>query len=384
MKNRLVNIGVALLGTIIALLILEFGINYFIINIANEKFYYRYASWDQLTTSNRFVESQLHEPHRYLAYIPTKNFSNETNLHNSLGFRGEEIVLPKPDGEYRIVCLGGSTTYSSGVNDYRDSYPFLLQKYLNENGFEHVTVVNGGTAAYTSLDSLINLQTRVLDLNPDLVIVYHSVNDIFNRLVWPPEEYVGDFSGARLPLASEFIDFSFWESITIARMIMIELEISIPPSHLSYLFNRHPSSYFGGAFIKQGVDGKYPSGIFEEVGADEMFSANSPVYFERNMRNIVSVAETWGLEVMLASFAYGPNFPNEPKVYSEEFRYAYTEMTEVIEDIANTMNVSYLDFASEFPTDSVYFTDGTHLTAEGNRLKAEIFGEYLIESKLIK
>jgi len=90
--------------------------------------------------------------------------------------------MPKPAGQFRIVCLGGSTTYTSDVKDYRDSYPYLLEKYLKAQGYNDVTVVNAGAGSWSSWESLINFQFRVLDLDPDLIIVYHGINDILRPI----------------------------------------------------------------------------------------------------------------------------------------------------------------------------------------------------------
>ena len=54
------------------------------------------------------------QPHPYLAYANKPNFhkpayENDPHeiRHNSLGYRGPEITIDKPEGAYRIVCLGG-------------------------------------------------------------------------------------------------------------------------------------------------------------------------------------------------------------------------------------------------------------------------------------
>jgi len=49
---------------------------------------------------------------------------------NRFGFRGKDIALPKPDGVYRIVCVGGSTTVGGWTDD--TSYPAFLEVALNE------------------------------------------------------------------------------------------------------------------------------------------------------------------------------------------------------------------------------------------------------------
>ena len=51
-----------------------------------------------------------------------------------MGYRGEEIDIPQPDEEFRIVCLGGTTAYTGKVDDYKMSYPYLLGKNLEPKG----------------------------------------------------------------------------------------------------------------------------------------------------------------------------------------------------------------------------------------------------------
>ena len=90
--------------------------------------------------------------------------------------------------------MGGSTTYSYDIEDFKKSYPDLLEKYLQKKDFDNIEVINAGGGGWSSWESLINLELRVLDLDPDLVIIYHGINDIHTRLVWPPEVYQGDNS----------------------------------------------------------------------------------------------------------------------------------------------------------------------------------------------
>ncbi len=61
---------------------------------------------------------------------------------NSLGFRGPEITREKPEGMFRIVALGASTTYGIYVSD-EYTYPYQLEKKLDEKfGSDKIEVIN--------------------------------------------------------------------------------------------------------------------------------------------------------------------------------------------------------------------------------------------------
>ncbi len=100
--------------------------------------------------------------------VMTPGYRRGDNLHNSLGFRGLEIAMPKPQGEFRIACLGGSTTYDDGVGDWKKAYPAVLEAILRQRGY-NVTVINAGTSGFTSRDSLVRLETAVAHLDVDMI-----------------------------------------------------------------------------------------------------------------------------------------------------------------------------------------------------------------------
>jgi hypothetical protein len=117
---------------------LEITLRTYLWHTAKENRFKRYASPDQLVA--RYGEEDVgrtYSPHRYLGFYPTPNFARGLNRHNSLGFRGEEFEIEKPEGAFRIACLGGSTTYGV-LEDFRESFPYSLQQALHERGYTHV------------------------------------------------------------------------------------------------------------------------------------------------------------------------------------------------------------------------------------------------------
>ncbi len=94
---------------------------------------------------------------------------------NNVGFRGRDVVLPKPPGVYRIVCIGASTT-AEGLTD-KLTYPALLERRLREYfKDDRVEVVNCGVIGIHS-DGEDRRIADYLALQPDLVIYYNYIND---------------------------------------------------------------------------------------------------------------------------------------------------------------------------------------------------------------
>jgi len=365
---------------LLTFLLLEIGMRVWITNFAGERRFLKYASLRQLEKKYRDVKPRW-TVHRYLGHYSSPGFRKGENRHNSLGYRSDEIALPKPAGQFRIVCLGGSTTYTTGVKDYRLSYPNLLETELRRRGYQDVNVVNAGVGAYTSWESLISFELRVLDLEPDMIIIYHAVNDILSRLVWPPEAYLGDNSGQVRPIAMSMP--SIVEYSTLIRYFMIRTGIVKPHSTLDRSLIKPPEVSYAAEFLNQKYKNTYPTGIFKQVSAREMLAANGPRYFERNIENIMAIANHRGIKTVIATFASSPLFTDNPCAASEEFLSAFDEMNAVLKSICEKTGGSLFDFAGSFPEDKSYYTDGIHVSIKGARLKANLFADYLIENKLL-
>ncbi len=364
---------------LLTFVILEVVMRIWIGNFAGERRFLKYASLKQL--DKRSGIRPRYTPHRYTGYYLTPNYAKGQNRHNSLGYRGDEIAVPKPQGEFRIVCLGGSTTYTTDIEDYRMSYPALLEKELKERGFPNVRVINAGVGAWTTWESLVAFEFRILDLEPDMIIIYHAVNDLLSRFVWPHEAYRGDNSGAISPLVMSMP--SILEYSMLMRYVMIRTGLVKPHSSMDRHMAARPKTYRAAEFHKQKVEQTYPDGVFREVKAEQMLAANPPVYFRRNIENMAIIAKHRGIHTVLVTFAHSPAFTELPLVASRECASACVEMNETLKSIASEMDLHLFDFAALFPADKRYYTDGVHVNVEGVKLKARFFADYLSNNRLI-
>lgn len=370
--------------TLITLTALEVAARVWLVRLASDRSFVRYASLAQVHERlGTATGARLrYEPHRYIGYTPRPGFRREQNRHNALGYRGDEIDRLKPPGEFRIACIGGSTTYTTQINDYRLSYPHLLQEELHEAGFSHVRVINSGAGGWSSWESLVNLQFRLLDLDPDLIIVYHGFNDVSPRLVWPPEAYVGDNSGRRGPAIGDRFMPSILEYSTLYRIFAIRLGLMQPHSSLSVTYDNSPATFAGSELDRQRAAGTYPEGLFIDVPVERMLAANRPIYFRRNLENMVAVAELHGVDVLLTTFAWADERVARGGETPERAA-TLEEMNSVVLEVAEAADVDLFDFRTEFPQDTSLFTDAIHVNPEGAAVKAELFSAFLIENGLL-
>lgn len=111
---------------------------------------------------------------------------------NNFGFAGKRVTNKiKAEGVKRIICIGGSTTEMAFGDSPNNTYPHFVEKELGE-GFE---VINSGVAGWTTVEMLINLELRLLDFNPDIIVIYAGFNDM--RRCGMVADFESDYSHAR-------------------------------------------------------------------------------------------------------------------------------------------------------------------------------------------
>jgi lysophospholipase L1-like esterase len=99
--------------------------------------------------------------------------------HNSLGFRGPEVSREKPADTLRVVLMGASTIYGLSVSDRDTAANLALEQLKQALPGQALEVINAGVPGWTSEDTLLNLESTILGLSPDYVIVMDGRNEIF-------------------------------------------------------------------------------------------------------------------------------------------------------------------------------------------------------------
>ncbi len=165
---------------------------------------------------------------------------------NKEGLRGPELPPSKPEPGFRILCLGGSTTFGTGSPADSLTYPALLQTALRsalpQRGIE---VLNAGVPGYTTAESYLNLG-RLAHLQPDLVLVLHAVNDIafgeqFPAFYSDPDHGVRPLNALQRARhnADSFMLEALWNQLTWPRRQRVngrsELDSAVPSAYAANL-----------------------------------------------------------------------------------------------------------------------------------------------------
>ena len=307
----------------------------------------------------------VYYPHRRLRYglVPNVDYYGWFRI-NSHGFRGREFPMDKAPGVFRIICLGGSTTFDTGSVGTARPWPEVLEAELRRgSSAQSVEVLNLGIGGATSLDSLIDLQTRAMAFHPDLVIVYQAHNDLIYSIPTSSPERTGLFPMEDRPRSS------------FMRWLML--------NSLLYAKSEEPvMAGVGGAIelVKRAVPFR---------SADEGVPDNRDEAMERglsdfrsNLRSIASIARANHIALVLPKVVV-PFPPGEKAgnrcVACDELSAAYANLEvgklrsmfdrydRALEELAVERDGIYYITTDDFvPSADAYYSDPVHFNPEGS------------------
>lgn len=303
-----------------------------------------------------------YRPHPYVNWEnKPKQWCREGEYHNEQGFRGPLRPVAKPSGVYRIVCLGGSTTYTQRVKE-SETYPVQLEVFLKERfPGRPIEVLNAGVKGYTSAESLQNLAFKVLDFEPDLIIVYHAVNDFY------PRTYPGfrpDYQHCRVVWVEEDVQKNgFLRALETTALF-------------SFLRLRSSDYAKRGGLYYWIYDPQ-----LSQIDREQALVKSTTGGFEDNLRAICDVANGRGITCVLASQAQ-----NLVSTYSDKpSPVPLDQMNDAARRVALEKGVTFLDPAAGFPQEAGHFSpnDLVHMEAPGARELARRIGQGLVDAGLL-
>lgn len=284
---------------------------------------------------------------------------------NSWGFRGPEFSIEKPPGTIRVVALGASTTEGSQSDE--ETYPHYLQLELNRRfPKQNIEAINAGHHGQDIQDLAAIWEQRVLPLNPDVVILYETNNDLYPG-DWTNDSWTGWNSCSQGPTWYRLLRQHSALFLVISDGLKQSIDEGIPPPR-AHSFDPalpHPS-------LDQWIE---------------------------TIRQIVRGSKSNEITIMLSSFltvaheGIEVSPKDKPWIFSDLYRkwcpftpgeiaIMYDHYNAVGARIAQEEGFPYCDVAAQYPKDTCYFVDHVHFTPEGNQLLAKLFADCLEEKFL--
>jgi lysophospholipase L1-like esterase len=298
----------------------------------------------------------------YVAFAPQANYRSPTVTTNERGFRGGAVTSPKPGGRRRIVVLGGSAVFGSGASSDAATFPALLQAVLHARGRREVEVVNAGAPAYVSGQELARLIYEIMDLEPDVVIVYDGFNDLNSPLLFDPRPgYPSNFAWLE-----QSVHFNSFRTLVAYRA-----RLAVQSSGLGFWARR----------LRGARDGVVPSG--PAVDADIIET------YRRNLDRMVSVMRARGIRAVCvfqptllarrqrtaAEDAVVAYMERRHPGYTARFAGLQPRAVEAMRAVAAARGVPFVDLSGLFDgSTETIFIDTAHVTDRGNALIAERLG----------
>ncbi|NQT22641.1 MAG: SGNH/GDSL hydrolase family protein [Candidatus Omnitrophica bacterium] len=304
---------------------------------------------------NRATQFRL-EPYTVFGLKP--NFKSDTVNINSLGLRGEGIQKERDDC-YRIVVLGGSAVFGGSVSDDNHTFCKLLEKQIKREANANVEVINAGIPAFISMQELILFEDKIIELKPDLVIVFDGFNDALTILKREKRP--------NYPWWFSEIEKIYYTSIS--RLFMEKrLRKYRPTKHLINWLDKRKNKGILYTVVPEAVD-----------------------FYKRNLDMICHLAESYNIDVLLVfqpMAIYKKNLTeNEKKIIrnlDSNYTKALSEMCnaekEAMAYVAAKNNVSFADGASFFTgIHQNIFIDEVHFNQLGHEITAESLYEILCD-----
>jgi len=280
---------------------------------------------------------------------------------NSLGFRGPEFEVPKPEGTVRVAFLGGSTTFCAEVSSDDHTWPSLVTERLRAEA-ERVAVdhVNAGAPGFSTKHSIVNLRERVAGLDPDVIVIYHATNDLnLDSMRAAEEEGVFDGDAERTSWLGE-------RSVAwylVEKNIRVRLRARAEDAALAT-----PVTELSGAFEAR----------LDELLAEAKRAADVVALCTFQIRARRGQSEDELRRAVRTSLYYMPYM--DPETLLDGF----DEYNRVLREAAVRHGVLLVETDGAVPGDDEHFVDSVHLSDRGAAALAARVAAALLESDAVR
>jgi lysophospholipase L1-like esterase len=297
-----------------------------------------------------------YRPHPYLNYTgnPDHVTPDGEKLHHEIGIRRTDVDLTrKPEGAFRVLAMGGSTTFGLFVPETREVWPGLVGQALAETFGAEVETVNAGIPNYSTFELIGFAALWLPEIQPDLVLVHTGFNDAF--AVGFPDEGGPDNTTFR----------HSWSY----RPLPGGVRTAMRASHFLRALGTGWLSRSGHQIGDMTPAMQYPIPPDDEVLKNVEGATGR--YFRRNLETLIVLIRHAGGEPVLVNMPINPRFEETHSVYYEAVSEAVKRNNRIMSEVAERHGVTVVDLYSEM-RDAEIYVDAAHVGKPGMMQKARI------------
>ncbi len=378
MKKRFEKIALLLITTLVMLIFMEIVLQFLPVTdpFAQEKILNRYIP--------RYIPSSHMRDYQFSSFSDEglKDVDSEVVFStNSYGFRGDDLQMPKPENEYRIFMVGGSTTECLLLNEDKEICR-ILQNSLNEkiDDGKDIKVYNAGKSGDRIYDHTAMISQRIVQLQPDMIILFSGINDL-----------AAGISGFDYLLFAQVKDV---KASYFRQIVWVSTEFQLPRRlyNLYYVFapKENVALVASRTNYREKIKLRQSKPLSKEIPDLDL----SP--YEIHLRSIAGLGKAHGFEVLFMTQATTWNSENpeaedwhwmnstgDRQIREDLMDLALEQYNDKVRQVAEEMDVPLFDLVKILPKSLEYFYDDCHFNNNGALVAGNRVADFIVENGII-
>lgn len=282
----------------------------------------------------------------------TPGYTGDRIVHTDrYGFRSSEVSREKPDDVYRIAILGDSIAFGRTLPQ-NQIFSEVLKANMNAGEYKKkVEVINASLAGRDTWEEYAILKHRVIDLDPDLVVLQICLNDHI-RLPFPKKDSLLGVFGERS-----------WYSYSSLLSLLDKKVKGFRALHVKWI-------------KKLGLDRRSTERVIldhyidpeQMLGVEDHWDDWSSILLEIHNLSKASGAETLFIIFPLA----------------HQIKLGMTETMPILTEFLQQNGISFLDMIGPFSREKkIPLSDYTHPNKKGHSIVARFIEDYIRSHQLL-
>ena len=318
----------------------------------------------------------LYQPQ--IGYI---NYPDQRTTHftiNSHGFRNAEVQKRK-NGKKRIIIVGGSTAFGTGLNSNHETFAYQLERMLVDT-----EVINAAVIGHRSGQELTYIVTKLIDFEPDLIIAFDGGNDYW-QIGFAYDRSFDVNGGLQYEEELEILDALIYSNIFTRIINLPRILFARIKTMSEILFNMTFDSINAALNKNKELKNRIKK-ILKSIGLMKTGGLTIDVLstkYIQNIKKMDKVAKAYNANFLCVLQPVEDFIMNRQKI--PEYTDGWWEFRSIVKQQFDQFDIKHLDL-NDYIVKILpeMFMDGVHLDRRGNRVMAEIVASTITEKKYLK